>query len=837
MNLVYVCREFGPVTGGGIGTYIYNVCMAMAGRGHGVYLVTDCFHEENMEQLPSGVHLVSTVATPAHRRDSFISVNHEYSYRVLDSLRELASTVDVDIIEFAEFGVEGFATIRAKRLLNEFPEIKLIVKLHTPSSLLYHINEDKKLYPDILCDCMMEDYCVRYADMVTSPSLSLAEFFKERLGREDICQCPYPMELPVREEQREFSQEQIRRVRFIGSIQVRKGLDTFIEAAKRVLQKEPDFCFEIWGADRNAPMFGRSYIDILKKSIPDELAGKIHFSGVVPYSEIPALFDDSCFCVYPSRWENWANVCLEAMSFGCVVIASQNGGMGEMIEHGVSGFVVNPLNPKELADIILENFAQTQELQTISKEARIRSNEICEPEETCKRIEANYRASWEQKAWKDCADSPLVSVIVPYYNQPQYVRETIQSVKASTYLNIEIVVVNDGSSTEEANRVFENLDGIIKLRKTNGGLSSARNAGISASNGDFCLPLDADDTIHPEYIERAVTALLNNEKLAYVSCHAQNFGELDGAYIPIGYVPELMMFMNTDGKCANLYRRQVFEQCGGYDEIMTSYEDWDFLINLYENGFQGDVLPDELFNYRRHFDSMVYQTANRQRSDLVQYMMMKHQKALQENSSDMAIVLSRLWKETEMNYEFALQQVANLALAPATLAECELTGKTRLQVYSLLGGGYWEHNSVFIDYPEQCWQTFALNLPFAGQSGEYRFDPSNRPGVVLIRELALISCRTGKTLWQANASNDFSGCTMVGVDKHFIEGDCLVLQCNTNDPQIVLPPISEIDSAVTLTATLYFTSEYEMDISTLCGQVPGKKLVKKCLLKIKQYLH
>ena len=832
MNLVYVCREFGPVTGGGIGTYIYNVCMAMAGRGHNVYLVTDCFHEDNMGQLPSGVHLVPTISTPAHRRDNFISVHHEYSYRILDTLRELICRIDPDIIEFAEFGVEGFATIRAKRLLNEFPNVKLIIKLHTPSSLLYHINEDRKLYSDILCDCSMEDYCVRYADMVTSPSLSLADYFKERVGRQDICQCPYPMDLPVREGQRKFSQEQVHRVRFIGSVQVRKGLDTFIEAAKLVLAVEPDFSFEIWGADRNAPMFGRSYVDILKRDIPEELTEKISFAGGVPYSEIPALFDESCFCVYPSRWENWANVCLEAMSFGCVVIASQNGGMGEMIEHGRSGFVVDPLNPKELADIILDNFPKMDNLQTISGAARIRSREICEPDATSSRIEQNYEVSWDKRTWKNCTDAPLVSVVIPYFNQPQYVQETVLSVKASTYSNIEIVVVNDGSTTEEANEVFKALEGITKVQKKNGGLSSARNAGIFAAGGDFILPLDSDDTIHPEYIKRAVEALLNNEDLAYVSCHAQNFGELKGSYIPLGYVPELMLFINTDGKCSNLYRRLVFDQTDGYDEVMTSYEDWDFLITLHENGFQGDVLPDELFNYRRHFDSMVYQTANRQRSDLIQYMMMKHQKALQESSSQMAIVLSRLWKETEVQYEFALQQIANLALSPATLVDCEPAGKTRLQVYSLIGEGYWEHNSVFIDYPEQSWKTFVINLPFAGQTGEYRFDPTNRPGVVLIRELAVLSCRTGKKLWLADASNGFEGCTIVGVDSNFIKDDCLVLLCKTNDPQIVLPSIGETDSAVTLTVTLHYTAEVESDVSTLSYQVPEKNYLKKYLSKI-----
>ena len=259
LNIAYVCREFGPVTGGGIGTYVYNVCMAMVARGHRVFLVTDCFNESNAQQLPQGITLIPVIATPDHRKNSFVSISHEYSYRIYDTLSDLLRREKIDIAEFAEFGCEGFATIRAKKTMNQFRDTKLIVKLHTPSSLLFDINEDKRLEVDSCCTYAMEDYCVRNADMVTSPSLSLGEFFKKRVGRDDIVKCPYPMELPERGASRKFTEEQIRRVRFIGSVQIRKGIDTFVAAAKLVLERDEGFLFEVWGADRSAHTFGQSY--------------------------------------------------------------------------------------------------------------------------------------------------------------------------------------------------------------------------------------------------------------------------------------------------------------------------------------------------------------------------------------------------------------------------------------------------------------------------------------------------------------------------------------------------------------------------------------------------
>jgi glycosyltransferase involved in cell wall biosynthesis len=809
LNIAYICREFGPITGGGIGTYIYNACMSMIAAGHRVFLVSDCFNDENRDLFPTGLELVKVAETRANRVGSFVSPQHEYSYRVYDTLKVLAEQTELDIAEFAEFGVEGFASIRAKRLLGDFSGIKLIVKLHTPSSLLYRINEDRRLHVDSLCDYTMEDYCVKYADMVTSPSLSLGEYFKERVGRMDIRQCPYPMELPEKGGAREFTEKQIRRVRLIGSVQVRKGIDTFIKAAIEVLDVDPDFCFEIWGADRNSLLFGKSYIDIIKRLIPERYKDKIVFCGSVPYEEIPTLFQESCFCVYPSRWENWANVCLEAMSYGCVVLASREGGMGEMVEHGSSGFVIDPLAPGDISGIILEYQSKLEQLAEISANAVHRSTIICDPEDATARIEKNYTREYPKNSWQVAgSDAPLVSVIIPYYNQPQYLEAAIDSVRQSDYPAIEIVVVNDGSTTPSANELFDSLENVVKISKANGGLSSARNAGISAARGDFILPLDSDDLLESSYIRTGVEALMNNPELGYVSCHAQNFGELTNAYIPIGFVPELMPYTNTHGKCSNLYRSEVFTQCGGYDEVMTSYEDWDLLLGLAENGIEGDVIPAEMFHYRRHFDSMVYVTANRQRADLIQYMMIKHEKALAPHAGKMAIMLSRLWKETEIRHEFAQQQIKNLAFSPDQAGDLEAGKQTRCQIYSQLNGTYWEHNSVYIDFDENQWVSLDFNLPFVGQEGVYRLDPSNRPGTLYIHEIKIVEKYSGKVLLTSNGGNGFTGSLVAGTAVKKETDTFLVIVADGEDPQIVLPAFAA-NKALKLKVTLYYDTDSE----------------------------
>lgn len=108
--------------------------------------------------------------------------------------------------------------------------------------------------------------------------------------------------------------------------------------------------------------------------------------------------------------------------------------------------------------------------------------------------------------------NPLVSVVVPVYNVEPYVAECLDSVLAQTYRNIEVVVVDDGS-TDGSPAIcdqFANKDHRIKvLHKTNGGLSSARNAGLTESRGEWIAFVDSDDYVSPVFVEALLFAALS----------------------------------------------------------------------------------------------------------------------------------------------------------------------------------------------------------------------------------------------------------------------------------------------------------------------------------------
>ena len=126
-----------------------------------------------------------------------------------------------------------------------------------------------------------------------------------------------------------------------------------------------------------------------------------------------------------------------------------------------------------------------------------------------------------------------VSIIVPCYNQAQYLDECLQSVLEQTYPHWECIIINDGSpdNTEKVAQEWVVKDTRFKyIYKENGGLSSARNAGIEIADGEFILPLDADDKISAHYLKLAVKEFEKDTYLKVVYCKAEKF-EIGRAHV------------------------------------------------------------------------------------------------------------------------------------------------------------------------------------------------------------------------------------------------------------------------------------------------------------------
>lgn len=195
-----------------------------------------------------------------------------------------------------------------------------------------------------------------------------------------------------------------------------------------------------------------------------------------------------------------------------------------------------------------------------------------------------------------------VSIIVPCYNQAEYLAETLDSVLSQTYQDWECIVVNDGSSDNTKDVAFQYVQHDCRIKyieQTHLGPSSARNNGIKISSGDFILPLDADDIIATTYIEKAIRVFEQSPNISLVYCKAEMFGEENGPWDLPKYNYNSFIWENCIF-CSALFKRTDYNHTNGYNYNMTiGLEDWDFWLSLLDSQSLVYQIDEVLFYYRR----------------------------------------------------------------------------------------------------------------------------------------------------------------------------------------------------------------------------------------------
>ncbi len=194
---------------------------------------------------------------------------------------------------------------------------------------------------------------------------------------------------------------------------------------------------------------------------------------------------------------------------------------------------------------------------------------------------------------------PRISVIVPCYNQGQYLDECLQSVLEQTYQNWECIIVNDGSpdNTEEIALQWTVKDSRFQyLKKENGGPSSARNAGIKVAKGEWILPLDGDDKIDKQYLELAEKKFDKGYTVIY--CNAEKFGVINEFWkLPQFSLSELAY--HNIIFCSAFFKKSDWSMANGYDSnLIHGLEDWDFWISILKNNGKVYKISEVLFYYR-----------------------------------------------------------------------------------------------------------------------------------------------------------------------------------------------------------------------------------------------
>jgi glycosyltransferase involved in cell wall biosynthesis len=344
MRIALLSFEYPPETGfGGIGTYAWYQARALARLGHEVHVL-------------SGATAPTPLRTSAH--DGVTVFRFRDDGRVMKALgrldkhrlwwtknrlengwcmhlafKELRRRFDYDVVEMPECGGEGL-------LVNWLQRAKVVMKFHSPAQLIMPTYDVRRA--DVRACSLVEKIGIRGAGAYTSCSRFLADEVRTKMGvRREIEVIANGIDLDLFDRaaqidaRAKFGLPKDKPViLFTGRMEKRKGIHLCPEIVETILKKH-DVAFAFAGAD----LFGFMEKELLPRIRGQTLKGSLHYLGKLSLEEVGSCLRQSDLYFIPSLWENCPYSCLEAMAAGRAIVASDAGGLPEMIRDGENGLI------------------------------------------------------------------------------------------------------------------------------------------------------------------------------------------------------------------------------------------------------------------------------------------------------------------------------------------------------------------------------------------------------------------------------------------------------------------------------------------------------------------
>jgi glycosyltransferase involved in cell wall biosynthesis len=207
------------------------------------------------------------------------------------------------------------------------------------------------------------------------------------------------------------------------------------------------------------------------------------------------------------------------------------------------------------------------------------------------------------------AGYPLVSIVITCHNYGNYLADAIKSTINQTYKNLEIIVVDDGS-TDGTKKVVESFP-VTYFYQQNQGVSNAKTKGVQLSHGDFFICLDADDMLFPKYVEKTLTQMLKKSSIGFVYTGSKVWNELIGfenIWMPRRIFSKYSLFSGWVGAMGPvMVRKAAFNSLNdGFDLGLPENEDLDVCFRLLSSGWKSDLVYAPAHWYRLHRGSLTH---------------------------------------------------------------------------------------------------------------------------------------------------------------------------------------------------------------------------------------
>lgn len=550
-----------------------------------------------------------------------------------------------DWLEAQEYQGIAYFLLQKKHLGEAiYKDLKILITCHCPSFITFEHNHISAYQLPYFWIGQMERFCMKAADICIFPSQYLADEINHRypqlVENYRILHNPYVVE----EQRRKYQLEND--FILVGKLSPAKGVLKTLKVFEKLWKKGHHYKLKLIG-DENYfhHAAGSTTGDLIKKNYVSYInSGLLVITGSLAPNDVNQEIHKSKIILVPSSVENLPYTVIESMAAGRVVLASDQGGQREIIRDGYNGFLFDYNDQTSLEEKI--NLAwqlNNNEIERLAENAIQTIKNECDPGSYFeKKIELLRTYSppiknnfpfvlpVENKKVHTTGNSKdeLLSIVIPYFNMGRYINDAIVSVDQSTYGKKEIIIVNDGSNDPEsilALQSYESRNDIKIINQENLGLSTVRNRGAMESTGKYLAFLDADDVVSKDYYQKAIDIIRQKTNVHFVGAWVQYFDESKGKWPTFTPEPPFLLYHNMVNSSALVYKKESFLESGLNDaRFLYGMEDYDSIINLVKNGYNGVVIPEFLFFYRVRKNSMARAFNKSNRLYLYQLLAEKH---------------------------------------------------------------------------------------------------------------------------------------------------------------------------------------------------------------------
>lgn len=617
LDICIITMDFvGPVKNGGIGTAYTYAAIALAQAGHKVtvlYSIKNCIDKTldywTEYYAEKGIKFVPITEPNVVLQKGPTSNGMLIPYRVYDWLKNRDS--EFDFVHVSEWNAIGYLCLQAKDTGLHFQNTQFVVKCSSPTLWNRIGNAEPITAIRELSLMYMERRSVELADHVICGSQYLLNWMKDH-GYSIPPDRTYvqPNIFPVSDVDRsgvDGRNIEVKELVFFGRLEPRKGLHIFVDALIQLKhggffdgRKEPKVTL------LGKPRKGANVKQLVKK-IEDSLSIEVN---VLDNKNQPQALDylsdrDGRVAVMPSLMDNSPFGVYECLSRGIAFISSNAGGGLELVKLDDHEAIMFDPVPGELARILKEIL-----------------NKGCIVAEPSFHFSDNIRdwMDWHQAQAKpsfesdlvDATESELVSVCIAHHNRGVLLGNALDSVLAQTYRNIEVIIVDDGSTDTDALDMLDVIERteyslpVKVVRQANRYLGAVRNTGIDASKGKYILFMDDDNEAKPEEVMTFIKVARHTDA-DILTCWSDTFSgdrphnsaTKHHRIVFQGENLAMALIRNPYGDSNCFVKRSSVKSLNGFTEhYKVGLDDCEFFSRAILSGMKVMLVPESLYFYR-----------------------------------------------------------------------------------------------------------------------------------------------------------------------------------------------------------------------------------------------